>query len=231
MHKYALSNLLRSFTAFFIAAALLLPLFLTSCGTHNTSQTVSTDNQEEIINITADFFKELSNADKIAVSSYNGYELNFKYAKQGDRFYYFDNETDLESYYYKDNSGKKYRVEFESAYPDDKGYDRYSNLIADLVKTYVTDLVNIDTAGGNFVFSGTKKDETAGNNKSSSLSVSITGEKGGLSTKIKIEAIADNEGRVTKLISSFEDDTQKQTSEFRFSYDNIKVDLPDSFNV
>ena len=215
-----------------LTAFILIPLLFASCGFNSSHKTtVTADTQIDVIKLASDFFSGLASSDPVSISSYGGYDLIYKYAKQGDRFYYYDNETGLETYYYKDNSGRKYRVEFESALPDGNAYDYYMELAKSIVTSYVDSRLGFDTAGGTFTFSGSRTDETAGGKSSSSLLINVSGEKNGLMTKVRIEGFKDNEGRVVKLVSFFESDTEQRTDEFRFVYDDVKVELPDSFNV
>ena len=222
---------IRTVSKTLLVAFILISLLLSSCG-FSTSEitTVTVDTQPGVIELASDFFGGLESADPVSISSYSGYDLVYKYAKQGDRFYYYDNETGLETYYYKDNSGRKYRVEFESAIPDENAYDYYMDLTKSIVTSFVDNRLGFDAAGGAFTFSGSRTDETLGGKSSSSLLINVSGEKNGLMTKIRIEGVKDNEGRVVKLVSFFESDIEQRTDEFRFDYD-MKVELPDSFTV
>jgi len=189
------------------------------------SETVKTAETKEDAKKLADaFYGGLAKANPVSMTSFiNGTEAS-TFMASGDTFCLVDPSSDI-TYYMFIEDGKKYFIgDGETAYEDEYMYDMFSESLESTLQMFVTGIYDVEDDGA-LQFSAKQTDKTENGAVTSKLVSVITGEEDGKAATMTVTGTARN-GTVSSILYEAEAGGEKESAEFKFSYDNISIDLP-----
>ncbi len=190
---------------------LLLALTMASC---NGAKTVN--DREEARQMAEDFYKDLTNADPVTMSSYSNGELTTVFAKDHDIIHIYSEDGSFDVYsFVKD--GKRYTISDDgNLYEDDTTYDFYADSIETMLKMNVTGYFDVED--DTLSFSASKKGDDQ-------LDLLVKEKQDDRDLAISSKGTKEN-GKVSSIVCEIKDGENTYQSEYRFTYDE-HIEVPE----
>ncbi len=187
---------------------------------------VTAETKEDAKKLAEDFYGSLATANPVTMTTYFDGEETSVFMADGDTMFLGSEEADL-AYYLFIEDGKKYFIgDDETAYEDEYMYDMFAESMKSTIDMFVMGYYEAEEDDAALQFSATRTDKTVGGVTTSKLVTVITGEDDGKAMTLTLTGTAEN-GAVSDIIYELDDGEEKQTAEFKISYDSVSIELPE----